>query len=845
MIITLISYNSYSESTFEFSADKIFNFKNSLDLKYLNSEKKPIIQTVQSNEEIKAFTLNYNAFESMVHSEYTNFIINNFPVTPLKNDVIEIKRTNSIVDADTKFYRGTKNGKVLVKAPEINTFIGKIRGQENSRVLLTYSNGDIYGFIEDKFGYKYSISSTSTVNSKYDRPHILTSHESQVPANVTENPFNCLTPDYTGDRREVTDRMEDSKHDAVQQTSKLLNVPLLLEGAYDFYRLMGSNYDKSAVYMIAVIAHTAKIYEEYLNCTFTLVSLLIWDNENDDPYYSTTKNLEEKLQKMPENWQSDGTPRALVTLFANLYNQPANTVIAGISMGGDPEVGSLCNNGRGYNVLGVHGNYKYPTMNYTWDVQVAGHEIGHNFSAPHTHNCYFAPNMIDTCVTKNASVAQAPDACLNGTPIPRLGTLMSYCHLGNPTNSVAFLIHPRQVNMMRKAAEKSNCVNEPVAPKVRLLTFLGDKTYIVGASEDIRWTTSKVSNVKIQYSIDNGKNWNVIVPTITAADTIYKWTVPNVATTSALMMVLDASNSAVSDTSKTVFTIASTSINVTKPQAGEKYAIKENVYVAWTASLIDAFNVSYSSNNGTTWTSLATNLKSTSFTWSDHPNAGKYIFKVSNAADANFSVTSGEIELGNPVINLIKPNGGEQFCWNQTNEIVWENNFINNVYLQFSIDKGATWKNVLMGQIDANDKKYSWKPAQSSKTTQALVRICAGYDKAIILDSSAAVFNIDSCIVGVDDFQILSGITINELVPNPVINNATLKISNGNDINLTAKIELVNEIGTLVKEINSIILPASSNNEIKINVEELAIGNYFILIKTEKGNLSYPIRIYR
>jgi hypothetical protein len=844
-LISFMSLSSYSQKVLEINADKIMNFKSSMDLRYLNDEKKPSIQTVKSNEEVRVFTLNYKSFESIVHSDYTGFIISDFPVTTLSNDIVDLKRTNSVIDANTKFKRGTSNGIIEVKAPEIHTFIGKIRNQENSKVFLTYCDGDMFGYVENNEGFKYSISSTSTIDSKYDKPHLMTSHESLVPAFSEENPFNCMTVDYAGDKKEIHDH-DIKENNEIQAVPKLLEVPLYLEGTYDYYALLGSNYSKAAVYMIAVIAHTSKIYEEYLNCTFSILEILIWDNKNNDPY-NGTKNLSEKLQAMPDNWSGDPSKRALVSLFANLSNQPPNTVIAGISMGGDPEVGSLCNKQRGYNVFGIKGNGKYPTMNYTWDVQCAGHEIGHNFSAPHTHNCYFGPSMIDTCVTQDDNRAQAPDACLKlpQKPISRLGTLMSYCHLGNTTESVAFIIHPRQVKMMRKAVEASACVAEPTSPKVRLLTFLGDKTYLTGTSEKIRFTSSKVSNVKIQWSKDNGATWEVLAPSVSATDTIFNWTIPTVATTKALMMVLDASNPGVSDTSKTVFTISSASLVLTKPGVGEKYAVKEDVYINWTATLIDAFNIYSSNDAGKTWTTLASNIKSNSYTWTNHLTPGKYIVKVANAVDPNYFVLTPEIELGLPTLTLIKPNGGENFCWNQPNDITWNYNFINTVYLQYSLDNGTTWKNVIIGSVDTKSQKYSWKPANQINSTQALIKISAGYDKTEVLATSKAVFKIDSCIVGVEDFEYISGLEITELVPNPVINNATLRIANNNNINLTAKVEIINEIGAIVKDLNSLFLPSNSKNEIKFNVDEFSNGNYFIIVKTEKGNLNYPLRIFR
>jgi endonuclease/exonuclease/phosphatase family metal-dependent hydrolase len=82
----------------------------------------------------------------------------------------------------------------------------------------------------------------------------------------------------------------------------------------------------------------------------------------------------------------------------------------------------------------------------------------------------------------------------------------------------------------------------------------GGESWAGGSSHAITWTSSGVSNVKLEYTL-NGSTWTTITSSTSASTGSYTWTVPSSATTSAKVRVSDASNSATSDTSNAAFTI--------------------------------------------------------------------------------------------------------------------------------------------------------------------------------------------------------------------------------------------------------------------------------------------------
>lgn len=84
----------------------------------------------------------------------------------------------------------------------------------------------------------------------------------------------------------------------------------------------------------------------------------------------------------------------------------------------------------------------------------------------------------------------------------------------------------------------------------------GGETLSRGSTEAITWTSSgEVGNVKIDYSIDSGKNWSTIASS-TANDGSHSWTLPSdVTSDDCLVKVSDTSEPLITDVSNTTFTI--------------------------------------------------------------------------------------------------------------------------------------------------------------------------------------------------------------------------------------------------------------------------------------------------
>ena len=85
----------------------------------------------------------------------------------------------------------------------------------------------------------------------------------------------------------------------------------------------------------------------------------------------------------------------------------------------------------------------------------------------------------------------------------------------------------------------------------------GGESWVGGSAHSVTWTSSGVTNVKLEYTLD-GTTWSTIVASTPASAGSYAWTVPNSATTAAKVRVTDT-GSAATDASNAAFTITASS----------------------------------------------------------------------------------------------------------------------------------------------------------------------------------------------------------------------------------------------------------------------------------------------
>lgn len=259
----------------------------------------------------------------------------------------------------------------------------------------------------------------------------------------------------------IEQRMKD-KGERTQNAVRRLRIAL--EGDNEYYRDHGQNLNKAVTYAEAVLGASSDIYERDAAIEILAARIDVWTVA--DPYPGTTSGT--LLTQFRDRWRNvnAGVERATAMLLSGVNN-----------IGGVAYVETLCNKQWGYAVSGLNNNITYPAAGYVWDTDVFSHEFGHNVGSPHTHSCAWSP-PIDSCV--------APDggACYTGTR-PRLGTIMSYCHLTAFGTSLEF--HPRVSALLTAEAAAASC-SELVNPLV--VVARPDTTVCHGANVTLSATIS-------------------------------------------------------------------------------------------------------------------------------------------------------------------------------------------------------------------------------------------------------------------------------------------------------------------------------------------------------------------
>ncbi|TNE71608.1 T9SS type A sorting domain-containing protein, partial [bacterium] len=167
----------------------------------------------------------------------------------------------------------------------------------------------------------------------------------------------------------------------------------------------------------------------------------------------------------------------------------------------------------------------------------------------------------------------------------------------------------------------------------------GGETYSIGKIYPISWSSNSVENVKLEYSSNNGSDWNeiTVVPSVNGS---FAWTVPDAASEQALVRVSNVADANVSDVSDAVFTIAPPVevVTVVSPNGFQHWGKASKKNILFTTQDVASVDLYFSDNNGQSWNSIATSVSaaSGSYLW-ELPNAtsNQMLVKVTKAGDMN------------------------------------------------------------------------------------------------------------------------------------------------------------------------------------------------------------------
>ncbi len=145
----------------------------------------------------------------------------------------------------------------------------------------------------------------------------------------------------------------------------------------------------------------------------------------------------------------------------------------------------------------------------------------------------------------------------------------------------------------------------------------GGETLSAEEETDITWNSENISDIRIEYTLDSGLNWQEIIANIPAATGIYSWMVPNVVTNLGLIKISDVSDINIYDRSDEVFLIAGGSLTLISPNGGEYILQGSTTSIAWENTLVPDITIEYSIDNGSNWIEIiaSTSTASGNYEW--------------------------------------------------------------------------------------------------------------------------------------------------------------------------------------------------------------------------------------
>ena len=183
-----------------------------------------------------------------------------------------------------------------------------------------------------------------------------------------------------------------------------------------------------------------------------------------------------------------------------------------------------------------------------------------------------------------------------------------------------------------------------VQPYLTLTSPNGGESWPVGASRDITWNADYVDYVHIEYSTDSGSTWNEIVTGVDASTGVYSWAIPDAQSGACSVKITSTADANVYDTSDASFSIVSPlPVTVTSPDGGECWSYTNQHTITWSAPGSATVIIELSTDNGSTWQTVASGITASGGTYSWNPPdtaSEQCMIKVSDTDDTVFNDTS-------------------------------------------------------------------------------------------------------------------------------------------------------------------------------------------------------------
>ena len=363
------------------------------------------------------------------------FTLLGFPISNGQTVDLELERFHVELASAHAVVSYTDSHNKIISQPTFNLgdavqFRGGIIGDEKSKVFLSFSSTANAGILVTSNGKTY-VMSDGEVDAR--GPIVITSMSELPPGIIQWKPLVCQTDTSA------------AFHSGENTTRALVNqckiATVYIDTDYQLFKKLGNNQTALTNYILQMMGAANIIYYKDLQVDLRLAGWFIYTTDASDGFGAYTDSGS-ALSALQSKWQAAPYNTYSRTLVSYLTSQGVGGGVAWLSQ--------LCSKTYGFSMCGnLDGAFPYPLSlrsSQNWDIMVFCHELGHNFSAPHTHDLDL-DNCVGSCL--------APD---NNYP-PIGGTIMSYCHqCSGGMSNINMIFHYGNVTGMKSYIAGKTCL---------------------------------------------------------------------------------------------------------------------------------------------------------------------------------------------------------------------------------------------------------------------------------------------------------------------------------------------------------------------------------------------------
>lgn len=403
---------------------------------------------------------------------------------------LQLERFEVFASDATITVHGLKGEKVL-PAPATRFFRGTVAGDPSSRVFLAVpTDGEVQGVVTGR-GSAWLVK-TSHDLSKSAAPDLVMTPVTNLAKSAADG-FACATDllppaeaDFLSNAAgQAAPPSPPSRMQSATAPVASFAARIAIETDFEFFQKF-NDVTIAANYVASLIGFASIIYSDEISTALVVQSLSLWTTSSD-PWEQTSPLC--SLFEFGRHWNNNnGANARTIAHFLSGKSSGGGVAWIGVLCQGAFSTNASCsglptfsNFGGAYGYTGsLQGNFNPNTGNVVWDIYAVAHEIGHNFSSPHTH-CYGGiggnANPIDGC---NGGECGGTGCHCGGNTLPGpigtgSGTIMSYCHLlsgGNSNITLTFGTgHPFGVAPQRVSSRMSSHVTTVAASNPSCLSL--------------------------------------------------------------------------------------------------------------------------------------------------------------------------------------------------------------------------------------------------------------------------------------------------------------------------------------------------------------------------------------